>query len=285
MRAPGISRFRAFVHVGFQTPRLPVAGFGGGFSRPVRGLVNALALLVPAGLGLGLGLAVARRPRAWRAATLSGLGLVGLAAVWGLLSGATLVWPGAGAVPAPAWFALRLDPLSAFFLLLVAVVGGWATVYAGEYWSDPEHPASAPWGRGVWNGFWASLVLVLLAGNGILFLIAWELFAVSAFFLITLNRAPRAVRAAGWLYLGASHAGTLCLFAFFASLAAATGGWMLGPMRDRADLAPLFWLALAGFGLKAGVFPLHIWLPSAHANAPSHVSACLLYTSPSPRDS
>jgi hydrogenase-4 component B len=237
--------------------------------------VNALALLVAAGLGLGLGLALARWPRAWRAATLSGLGLAGLAAGWGLLKGATLVWPGAGATPAAAWFALRLDPLSAFFLLLVAVVGGLATVYAGEYWSDQEHPASAPWGRVMWNGFWASLVLVLLAGNGILFLIAWELFAVSAFFLITLNRAPRAVRAAGWLYLGASHAGTLCLFAFFASLAAATGGWMLGPVRDRADLAPLFWLALAGFGLKAGVFPLHIWLPAAHANAPSHVSAVL----------
>ena len=68
---------------------------------------------------------------------------------------------------------------------------------------------------------------------------------------------------------------TLCLFAFFATLAARTGSWELGPMRDSAELAPLFWLALFGFGLKAGLFPLHIWLPSAHANAPSHVSAIL----------
>jgi hydrogenase-4 component B len=67
----------------------------------------------------------------------------------------------------------------------------------------------------------------------------------------------------------------LSLFAFFASLSAITGSWDLGPMRDRAELAPLFWLALIGFGLKAGLFPLHIWLPSAHANAPSHVSAIL----------
>jgi hydrogenase-4 component B len=58
-------------------------------------------------------------------------------------------------------------------------------------------------------------------------------------------------------------------------LAARTGSWELSSMRDRSDLAPLFWLALAGFGLKAGLFPLHIWLPSAHANAPSHVSAIL----------
>ena len=67
----------------------------------------------------------------------------------------------------------------------------------------------------------------------------------------------------------------LALFAFFALLAARTGSWELGNLRHRAELAPLFWLALFGFGLKAGLFPLHIWLPSAHANAPSHVSAML----------
>jgi len=73
----------------------------------------------------------------------------------------------------------------------------------------------------------------------------------------------------------ASHVAVLCLFAFFALLAARTGSWELSAMRDHAELAPLFWLALIGFGLKAGLFPLHVWLPSAHANAPSHVSAML----------
>ena len=95
------------------------------------------------------------------------------------------------------------------------------------------------------------------------------------YFLITLDRQRREVRAAGWLYLAASHASTLCLFAFFGTLAARTGSWDIGPMRDHAELAPLFWLALFGFGLKAGLFPLHVWLPSAHANAPSHVSAIM----------
>jgi len=117
--------------------------------------------------------------------------------------------------------------------------------------------------------------LVLLCSNGLHFLIAWEMFAITAFFLITLERQRREVRQAGWLYLAASHAGTVCLFAFFGTLAARTGSWELGPMRDRPELAPLFWLALAGFGVKAGLFPLHIWLPSAHANAPSHVSAIM----------
>jgi hydrogenase-4 component B len=119
------------------------------------------------------------------------------------------------------------------------------------------------------------LGLVLVATNGLFFLIAWELFTLAAYFLVTLERQARAVRAAGWLYLGASHVAALCLFAFFAILAARTGSWDLGPMREQTELAPLFWLALIGFGLKAGMFPLHIWLPSAHANAPSHVSALL----------
>jgi hydrogenase-4 component B len=170
---------------------------------------------------------------------------------------------------------LRLDALSAFFAALLAVVGGASTLYGGAYWPDASHPRSAPAGRLWWSVLLASLTLVLLKSNGLHFLIAWELFTLAAYFLIALDRRTREVRQAGWLYLAASHVGTLCLFAFFALLAARTGGWDLGPLRDHADLAPLFWLALVGFGLKSGMFPLHIWLPSAHANAPSHVSAML----------
>jgi hydrogenase-4 component B len=117
--------------------------------------------------------------------------------------------------------------------------------------------------------------LVLGVSNGLHFLICWELFTICAYFLITLDRQPREARAAGWLYLAASHAGTVSLFAFFATIAARTGSWDLGPMREQIALAPLFWVALIGFGVKAGLFPLHIWLPSAHANAPSHVSAIM----------
>ena len=120
-----------------------------------------------------------------------------------------------------------------------------------------------------------NLGLILIVSNGLHFLIAWELFALSAYFLITLDRHSPEVRAAGWLYLCASHVAVLCLFAFFALMAARTGSWVLGDMRGQPELAPLFWLALAGFGIKAGLFPLHVWLPSAHANAPSHVSAML----------
>jgi len=170
---------------------------------------------------------------------------------------------------------LRLDGISALFLALLAVVDGACAMYSGEYWSDRSHPRSARAGRWWWSVMVASLALVLLSSNGLHFLLGWEVFTVSAYFLITLDRQQTEARKGGWLYLAASHAGTVCLFAFFAALAARTGSWELGPMHENLALAPLFWLALFGFGLKSGMFPLHIWLPSAHANAPSHVSAIL----------
>ncbi len=170
---------------------------------------------------------------------------------------------------------LRLDETSAFFLTLLAVVGAAGALYSRTYWSSQDHPRSAGQSRLWWSAMLASMGLVLTQSNGLHFLLAWESFALSAYFLITLDRRNPQVRSAGWLYLTASHAGTLALFGFFAALAAQTGSWELGPMTEQTALAPLFWLALLGFGIKAGVFPLHIWLPSAHANAPSHASAIM----------
>jgi len=213
-------------------------------------------------------------PRVWRLVTMAALGGLLTASLAVLCGGEAWEWRSAWALGGEP-IHLRLDALSAFFAALLAVVGGASTIYSGSYWPDAKHPRSAPAGRLWWSVLLASLAVVLLQSNGLHFLIAWELFTLAAYFLITLDRRTREVRAAGWLYLAASHVGTLCLFAFFALLAARVGEWDLGPLRDRADLAPLFWLALAGFGLKAGIFPLHVWLPSAHANAPSHVSAML----------
>ncbi|PTY07437.1 NADH-quinone oxidoreductase subunit H [Opitutaceae bacterium EW11] len=214
-------------------------------------------------------------PRVWLA-----LVLVGTVSLLG-----SAVFVLSGAAPAAEWrFAwapggdpihLRLDGLSAIFVALVSVLGGAGAAYSLTYWSDHHYPRSAPRGRAWWSALVLSLVSVLVASNGLHFLIGWEVFTVSAYFLITLDRGWRQVRAAGWLYLAASHVGTVCLFAFFSTLSAKTGSWDLGPLRDRADLAPLLWVALFGFGVKAGLFPLHIWLPSAHANAPSHVSAIM----------
>ncbi len=214
------------------------------------------------------------RTRLWTGGVVLGGALAAAAAAFVLAGRGDWEWrSGIFADGEPLFF--RLDGISAFFLLLLSVVGSAGAVYASEYWAEAEHPRSAGTGRLLWSAMLICMGMVLLAANGLQFLIAWELFAVCAYFLITLDRQRRAVREAGWLYLAASHASTLCLFAFFSILAIRTGSWELGPFHEWPGLAPLFWLALFAFGLKAGLFPLHIWLPSAHASAPSHVSAIL----------
>ncbi len=233
------------------------------------------ALLLGAALTLGLGMIFGPRARRlWVATMLVSAGAGLAAAVWVLAGHPAWEWRSTFDLAGqPLHF--RLDGLSAVFLALLSVIAGAGAAYAHEYWPDHDRPESAPRGRRWWSGLALSMGLVLVASNGLHFLIAWEMFAVCAFFLITLERERPDVRSAGWLYLAASHAGTMCLFAFFGALAARTGSWELGPMREYPGLAPLFWLALAGFGVKAGLFPLHVWLPSAHANAPSHVSAIM----------
>lgn len=233
------------------------------------------SLLVLAFAALALGIAAGPKcPRLWIGATILGTG-AGLFAALGILSGAgDFEWRSAFLLGGEKLH-LRLDGVSALFLALLSVVGGAGAVYSREYWSDHHYPASAPRGRAWWCGLVLSMALLLTFSNGLHFLIAWESFAICGYFLITLENGKPEVRKAGWLYLAASHAGTIGLFAFFSTLAARTGSWDLGPLTDRADLAPLFWLVLFGFGVKAGIFTLHIWLPSAHANAPSHVSAIL----------
>ncbi|KAF0170539.1 MAG: NADH dehydrogenase (quinone), partial [Limisphaerales bacterium] len=237
--------------------------------------MSAASLLLLAAGGMLVSILAGRgAERVWLAATLAGLVAALAAAVTVLAGGADWAWRGSflmGGEP----LQFRLDAISAFFVVLLCVVGGAGAVYGREYWCAARHPRSASSGRVWWSVLVASIGLVLLTANGLHFLIGWELFTLAAYFLITLERRRPEVRAAGWLYLGASHAAVLALFIFFALLAARTGSWELGPMNERAELAPLFWLALFGFGLKAGLFPLHIWLPSAHANAPSHVSAIL----------
>lgn len=213
-------------------------------------------------------------PRLWLAAMVFGAASALAASVWVLSGGAEWNYCSSFQVGGePLHF--RLDAISSLFIALLGVVGGAGTVYSRQYWPDGAHPQSARAGRAWWSVLVLSIGVVLLSSNGLNFLIAWELLTVSSYFLITLDRKKSGVRAAGWLFLGASHAATLCLFAYFAAIASATGTWDLGPLQGHRELAPLFWLALFGFGLKAGIFPLHIWLPSAHSSAPSHVSAIM----------
>jgi hydrogenase-4 component B len=173
-------------------------------------------------------------------------------------------------------FAVALDPLGSVFLALVFVVPALGSVFGQGYWPHAEH---ARGGRklGLAYGLLAAaMVMVVIARDGTLFLISWELMALAAFFAATSEDGPE-VRKAGWIYLIATHIGTLCLFAMFALWRRATGSFSLEavPQIPAGVADALFVLALVGFGFKAGLVPLHFWLPGAHANAPSHVSALM----------
>lgn len=176
-------------------------------------------------------------------------------------------------------FAVALDPLAAVFLVPVFLIPALGAVYGLGYWKQAEHPANGRGLRLFYGLLAAAMVVVVLAADAVLFLMAWEVMAVAAFFLIITENQNPEVRRAGWIYLAATHLGTLCLMAMFILLHQASGSFALLPAtftRVGPALAPaIFVLALVGFGFKAGLMPLHVWLPGAHANAPSHVSAIL----------
>lgn len=175
-------------------------------------------------------------------------------------------------------FSVALDALSAFFLLPVFLVPMLGSVYGLGYWKQAEHPANGRRLSLAYGVLAGAMALVTIARDGMLFLIAWELMALAAYFAATAEDDRREVRRAGWIYLIATHLGTLCLFAMFALWHSATGSFAWGAPSHALPAptaAALFTLALVGFGFKAGLMPLHVWLPGAHANAPSHVSAVM----------
>lgn len=178
-----------------------------------------------------------------------------------------------------AEFSVEVDGLSAIFLLPIFLISLLGNIYGLGYWKQPDHPGNGRKLRLFYGMLTAGMALVVIARNSILFIFAWELMALSAFFLVTTEDHQQDVRETGWIYLLATHTATLCLFLMFALFRAASGSFALVPL-DRASLThgaatSIFVLALVGFGIKAGVMPLHVWLPSSHAIAPSHVSAIM----------
>lgn len=170
---------------------------------------------------------------------------------------------------------IGLDGLSAFFLLPILGLSALVACYAWGYLKGQKQlHATLPW----FPLLVASMMGVVIAQDGFLFLIVWELMSLASFFLVTAEHERREVRHAGWVYLAATHLATAFLLVFFLLCFQQAGSFAFD---DFATVPAwpftglLFCCALIGFCTKAGAFPLHIWLPHAHPAAPSYISALM----------
>jgi formate hydrogenlyase subunit 3/multisubunit Na+/H+ antiporter MnhD subunit len=216
----------------------------------------ARRLLFPAGAAVGLVLAA-----------------IGAQAAW--LPVSSMVLP-LGLPDLP--FHLRLDPLAGFFLLLLGAVAAGVSVYAAGYFRSETLPRL----RLIclqYHVFLASMAFVILADDAYLFMVAWETMALASYFLVTTDHRLPPIRSAGFLYLLMAHLGAITVLLCFGVMSGGEGDYTFDALRA-ANLTP-FWasvafvLAFFGFGAKAGLIPLHAWLPEAHPAAPTPVSALM----------
>ncbi len=175
-------------------------------------------------------------------------------------------------------FHLRLDALAAFFLMVLGVASTGVSIFAAGYFKNMP---GATLGLLClqYHVFLASMAVVLLADDAYLFMVAWETMALASYFLVTTDHTLPEIRKAGFLYFLMAHVGAIAILLCFGLLQGGHGDYTFNALRH-ATLDPtwsslVFVLALLGFGAKAGLVPVHVWLPEAHPAAPSPVSALM----------
>ncbi len=254
-------------------------------TQPATLLVTSLCGYV---IGAAAGLLFLRHEKL---ANVLSFGAAALSALIGLLAALSFLASGVG-TPAPQIellpslipyikYSVRLDALSAFFLLIVSLLGLALSTYSLGY-------AKGFFGRknvgvlgALFNALLLATTLVFVADNIWLFLVAWELTALTAYCLVSFEHEKPETRQAGVLYFIMSHIDAGCIILGFLLLFQASGDYSfdslhgLGAKMSSGKRDAAFVLFLLGFGIKAGIVPLHIWLPVAHPVAPSNVSALM----------
>jgi hydrogenase-4 component B len=169
------------------------------------------------------------------------------------------------------------DSLSFFFLLPILLICPLAGLYSFCYFERAENSFRTAISYLFTNVLIVSMALVTAAANMLTFALVWEVMSISSYFLVMYDYEKPATRMAGYLYLIFAQAGALLIFAAFGVIFSHTGSFDFGRIAAIPESAKLlvFFLAFLGFGSKAGIFPLHIWLPHAHPAAPSHISAIM----------
>jgi hydrogenase-4 component B len=238
--------------------------------------------------GVVSSLVMMRRERAANALGFGSALVASLAGIWAALLELTSGSAGQGtsfelwASPVPyARLSVRLDPLGAFFVLIVSFLALALSLYSFGYVRGFYGRKNVGVLAAFYNGLLLSITLVFSAANAFFFLVAWELMALTAYCLVSFEHEKPEARRAGVLYFIMSHVGTGCLILAFLLLFQGAGDYNFANFHlVGAKLAPgqrdaAFLLFLFGFGVKAGIVPLHIWLPEAHPVAPSNASALL----------
>ena len=202
-----------------------------------------------------------------------------LVAVLAVLGSVTMVVELPVGLPWMHWH-FRLDPLAAFFLGVIGVITAAVSVYGPGYTRKYQSGPYSLSVLGLFTGlFVLGMQLVVLADDAFAFLVAWEVMSVASYFLVAYEHHQPANRRAAFLYLLMAQIGAVLILLCFGVFAAFSADFTFDAFR-LAELDPVwasvaFTLGLAGFGMKAGLVPLHVWLPEAHPVAPSHISALM----------
>ncbi|MFH0729917.1 MAG: proton-conducting transporter membrane subunit [Pseudomonadota bacterium] len=170
-----------------------------------------------------------------------------------------------------------IDALSAFFLVAIFFISLLAAIYSFHYLNHPEKALQAATNTFFFSLLIGSMALVVTAGNILAFMLSWEIMSLSSFFLVIYDHSSSENRKAGLLYFVFSHVGAMFILAAFGIIYGGSGSFGFDAAARLPETAKIlvFIFSFIGFGSKAGVFPLHVWLPHAHPAAPSHISAVM----------